>query len=1131
MKKIFPLLFGLFIVSQAFCQYPGFVAPTIRKEHRPYMESLHPDALKKVLEINDLTMLFPGNWENREDAGLYWWGEETGYVFGTNLRDETGYGQKFIVDGSYQIHGAYFWIGSLIGTTGNVIFTVWDWDDASGGPGDAIAIKSVPMADIKASRTFEPDPDYEDSAGDPWPQPGAFYVEFDEPVEVTDDYLIGADLTGLDAWVNDAYELGNYSSSIDDGGNLTLAWVWGKDGWYSTESIGYSLDIAIFPLIDAITLNLHQLTLIAEPAEGGSVEGTGEYPGGSVVTVSTEPDMPDYGFHHWEDAQGSILSFRSQYAFIMPSEDFSLTAVFQEVVFAGGTGTLADPWQIATPEHLNCVRYFFGEEYHDQHFEQINDINLDMAPYNENEGWDPIGVYGDDGFSGTYNGNGHTIEGLYINRPAHDDQGLFGFAYQADISNLGLTGVDITGNDYVGGLVGFCYQSEISNSFSTGSVSGQSYIGGLIGGLRESVNLAYCHSTGEVNAEGNWVGGLAGLVMDNSSISQCFSASNVCASGYSAGGLSGTIEYDCTIRNSYATGNVHGLQWVGGMTGWVDQSTITNSYSLGSVSSELGTNTGGFVGNGVDMEVIHSYWNTETSGMSESVVGEGKTSVEMINRSTYTDWDFESIWSIVGNESYPYLQWQGGPGAFNYPAGLFELTLVVSPEGYGRVAGEGSKVAGGQVPVSAAANYGYRFVKWTVEGGGTIITDPDFNYTMPAENVTLTANFKIDEDAVFFRTITDIDGNDYRTIIIGNQEWMAENLRTTRYKDGSTIAGISVQPHMDAYGISSEAEMAAVYGRLYDWYAVDHSSGLCPDGWHVPSHDEWTQLTDYLVDNYADVEWNNLGTKLRSCWQVDSPLNGDCARRMHPRWDYDDTYYGTDDFGFSALPGGSRSTSSDSFDGLGSKASWWTSTDASTHVWGRGISKDIGGMGIVSAYFKTLRFSVRCIREVSGYILTLKVDPAGAGSVLGAGDYREGDQVSLTAAANEGYTFICWKDHQESEVSDQQSFGYTMPGHNEILTAYFETSPTGMRTGETGRIKVYPNPAVEELWIELNHPGNEEMVIVLQNLQGQTVKQLPLIETGTLRIRMDTHDLPPGVYLLSVPEEHVHPVKKVIIGH
>ena len=637
MKKIFPVLLGLITVAQAFCQHPGLVIPTMKKEQQPHISSFHPDALKKVLENNDLTMLLPGNWENREDVGLYWWGEETGYVFGTNLRDETGYGQKFIVDGSYQIYGAYFWIGSLTGTTGNVIFTVWDWDDASGGPGNAIATKSVPMADIEASRTFEPDPDYEDSEGEPWPQPGAFYVEFDEPVEVTGDYLIGADLTGLDAWVNDVYELGNYSSSIGDGANLTLAWVWGEDGWYSTESIGYSIDIGIFLLVDAIALNLHQLMLLVEPAEGGSAEGAGEFPGGSTVTVSAESDMPHYGFHYWKDAQGSIVSFQRQYAFIMPPDDYSLTAVFREIVFAGGTGTLTDPWQIETADQLNCVRYFTGEEYNDQHFEQISDINLDVAPYNENEGWEPIGIYGDDYFGGTYNGKGHIIENLFINRPADDDQGLFGCLYQAEISNLGLTDIHVTGYEYVGGLVGYSNQSVISNSFSTGSVSGEGIIGGLIGGHHEGSTAMYCYSAGEVSAESNWAGGLAGLVMDNSSISQSFSASDVSASGYSAGGLCATIEYGSSIMNSYATGSVFGSQWVGGMTGWVDQSTIARSYSLGSVSSELGTNTGGFVGNGADMEVTNSYWNVETSGQSESVAGEGKTSMEMISRSTYND--------------------------------------------------------------------------------------------------------------------------------------------------------------------------------------------------------------------------------------------------------------------------------------------------------------------------------------------------------------------------------------------------------------------------------------------------------------------------------------------------------------
>ncbi|MFZ3064200.1 MAG: fibrobacter succinogenes major paralogous domain-containing protein, partial [Nitrospirota bacterium] len=100
-------------------------------------------------------------------------------------------------------------------------------------------------------------------------------------------------------------------------------------------------------------------------------------------------------------------------------------------------------------------------------------------------------------------------------------------------------------------------------------------------------------------------------------------------------------------------------------------------------------------------------------------------------------------------------------------------------------------------------------------------------------------------------TVTDIDGNVYNTVTIGAQVWMKENLKATKYRNSedipTTIADISGETspkYQWAYG--GNINNAAVYGRLYTWYAATDSRGLCPTGWHVPTNAEWTTLTDYL---------------------------------------------------------------------------------------------------------------------------------------------------------------------------------------------------------------------------------------------------------------------------------------------
>ena len=301
---------------------------------------------------------------------------------------------------------------------------------------------------------------------------------------------------------------------------------------------------------------------------------------------------------------------------------------------------------------------------------------------------------------------------------------------------------------------------------------------------------------------------------------------------------------------------------------------------------------------------------------------------------------------------------------------LFSLHLEVHPEGAGAVLGEGEYEEGELVNVTATANQGWEFVNWT--GDTQHLNDANSAeaiVTMPADNILLTAVFQQSEDPEP-GTVTDIDGNVYQTVIIGNQEWMAENLRVTRYNNEDEIpTGLSNTEWSNttsgAYAIyNNDDNILEAYGKLYNWYAVDDSRGLCPEGWSVPSDADWTALVNYVVSQgfpNSNVT-NGAGNALKSCRQVGHPDGGDCDTSEHPRWNSHGTHSGFDEFGFSALPGGGR-WSGGSFYDVGGGGIWWSATEGSgTSAWYRGMFSSIGDV-YRGNYGKRDGFSLRCFRD------------------------------------------------------------------------------------------------------------------------------------------------------------------------
>lgn len=226
--------------------------------------------------------------------------------------------------------------------------------------------------------------------------------------------------------------------------------------------------------------------------------------------------------------------------------------------------------------------------------------------------------------------------------------------------------------------------------------------------------------------------------------------------------------------------------------------------------------------------------------------------------------------------------------------------------------------------------------------------------------------------------VTDIEGNQYQTVTIGEQEWMAENLRTTRYRDGSEIPGglsrrdwqMTTEGAFAVYPYEG-VDMIAAYGKLYNWYAVADPRGLCPEGWRVPSDEDWTQLVNYLMEEHdlhndgwlEDVR--GVGNALKASRQEGHPLGGRRDTQEHPRWNAGTPHYGTNDVGFAALPGGTRRHDDvySDFGNLGGGAYWWSSSELdAANAWYRRITRGGGSVSRLDDN-KANGFSIRCIKE------------------------------------------------------------------------------------------------------------------------------------------------------------------------
>jgi uncharacterized protein (TIGR02145 family) len=310
-------------------------------------------------------------------------------------------------------------------------------------------------------------------------------------------------------------------------------------------------------------------------------------------------------------------------------------------------------------------------------------------------------------------------------------------------------------------------------------------------------------------------------------------------------------------------------------------------------------------------------------------------------------------------------------------------------------------------------------------------------------------------------TVTDIDGNTYNTVQIGNQVWMSENLKTSRYRNGGSIPYVVGNAEWGALTTGAwsyydhDAKNDPIYGKLYNWYTTLGDT-LCPTGWGVPTDAEWTTLTTYLGgEGVAGGKMKSIGT---AYWN--SPNTG-----------------ATNESGFSVLPGGYRDGFG-SFDGISSNAFFWSATESgSNNAWIRSLTIDNGNVYRDDNFSKSVGASVRCLQNQIPSITTTTVSTGSFGAIIGGNISGNGGSI-ITASG------VVWNTTGTPTISDNKTTDGSDTG------SYF-SNITGLSPNTTYYVRAYATNNTGTAY------GNEQTFITTQSLTDIDGNTYNTVQIGT----------------------------------
>ncbi|MCC5910450.1 MAG: S-layer homology domain-containing protein, partial [Clostridiaceae bacterium] len=507
--------------------------------------------------------------------------------------------------------------------------------------------------------------------------------------------------------------------------------------------------------------------------------------------------------------------------------------------FGGGLGTDANPYEIATVEHLDNVRKHLGLDHANTHFILSNDINLGDATsdggayWNDGKGWEPIGDE-DNPFTGKFDGNERTISNLNINRTGEDYVGLFGYlGNMAKLEKMVIINADVKGKDYVGILTGYNSGGTISDSNVAGNVIGTNYLGGMAGRHHGVINNS--HAAANINGN-NRTGGLVGYNYGtNTRINNSYATGDVLGNER-VGGLAGQNYYYSNIEDSHATGSVTGSRYVGGLVGFNSTSgQIIGSYTTGNVAGSM--DVGGLVGR-------------QTATSTPSLVED--------SYATGTISGTSNVGGLVGSHG------SGGSVRDSYAINSELIRTSGTATSFGRVLGNGSGLTNNfanrdmEGPQGTFNNKtfsgkdGRDHASWYINGNGNLVI---IAIAIDSQEGMLTAG---QAGSVTFPVITNLaDGEELSVALVGEPAGLSISVNPV--SDGVAVATVTAtdiaEEGIYAFTVDyPEADQQTVEA-IYVSPAFAGGLGTEEDPWEINTVEQLNSVQNYLGEHFTDTHF------------------------------------------------------------------------------------------------------------------------------------------------------------------------------------------------------------------------------------------------------------------------------------